>query len=103
MTSTRTPKVTPKVTPKTPTDESNKQGLIASSDGFFMCVISMEYLERLGALFGGIVAASNADSVPMELAKLGKHLVADYHNEMDCYREDYEYKAGLGALSKGLV
>lgn len=89
---------TPKANPKSSTDELNKQVLIATHNSLLMCTLSMEYLDRLGALFGGIVAASNGDAVPLELAKLGKYLVADFHNTMDCYRE--ENQNYLDTLSK---
>lgn len=89
---------TPKANPQSLTDELNKQVLIATHNSLLMCTLSMEYLDRLGALFGGIVAASNGDVVPLELAKLGKYLVADFHNTMDCYRE--ENQNYLDTLSK---
>nr|WP_315467281.1 hypothetical protein [uncultured Undibacterium sp.] len=89
---------TPKANPKTSINELNSQVLIATQNSLLMCTLSMEYLDRLGALFGGIVAASNGDTVPLELAKLGKYLVDDFHNTMDCYRE--ENQNYLGTLSK---
>jgi hypothetical protein len=84
--------------PKSPTDKLNNQVLIATHNSLLMCTLSMEYLDRLGALFGGIIAASNGDALSLELAKVGKYLVADFHNTMDCYRE--ENQNYLSTLSK---
>jgi hypothetical protein len=89
---------TPKANPKTSINELNKRVFAATQNSLFICTLSMEYLDRLGALFGGIVAASNGDSVSLELAKLGKYLVSDFHNTMDCHRE--ENQNHLNALSK---
>ncbi len=96
MTSTSTPILTQKLPP----NDLNNQVLAATQHSVLMCVLSMEHLEHLRALFGGIVAASNANSntVPLDLAKLGLILTDDFHNLMDCYREESQVK--LGVLSK---
>jgi len=96
MTSSRTPIATPKLLP----NDLNNQVFIATEHSVLMCVLSMEHLDHLRALFGGIVAASNANSntVPLDLAKLGLILTDDFHNLMDCYREESQIK--LGVLSK---
>lgn len=61
---------------------------IATHNALLMCTLSMTHLEQLRALFSGIVAASNKDATPYELAKLGLFLVDDFHNTMDCNREE---------------
>ena len=94
MTSTSTPILTPKLPP----NDLNNQVLIATQHSVLMCVLSMEHLDHLRALFGGIVAASNSNSVPLDLAKLGLILTDDFHDLMDCYREESQIK--LGVLSK---
>ncbi len=98
MTSSRTPITTPKLLP----NDLKNQISIATEHSVLMCVLSMEHLDHLSALFGGIVAASNANpnpnTVSLELAKLGLVLADEFHNLMDCYREESQIK--LGTLGK---
>ncbi|WP_444904083.1 hypothetical protein ACJJH9_04095 [Microbulbifer sp. DLAB2-AF] len=55
---------------------------------------SMEGFEMLRNLYHAIAQAPDVPSVIKGLARIGDSIVHDYHNSMDCQREDMEELEG---------
>jgi len=60
-----------------------------------IAAIGVEYIEKLRAMMIGITAASANQKAVDELAGIGLYLADDFHNMMDCMREDMLKKLSM--------